>query len=41
MIPGFDHAKGDPEPDAHAFDRNQHQVVIGEGLVRIEVVVDA
>lgn len=32
-VPGFDHAKGDPEPDAHMFDRNQHQVVLCEGLV--------
>jgi pantothenate kinase len=34
MVPGFDHARGDPEPDARAFDRYQHQVVIAEGLVR-------
>lgn len=33
MLPGFDHARGDPEPDAHAFDRHNHQVVICEGLV--------
>jgi pantothenate kinase len=31
-VPGFDHANGDPEPDQHIFDRNQHQVVICEGL---------
>jgi len=31
-IPGFDHAKGDPEPDIHNFDRNHHKVVICEGL---------
>lgn len=31
-MPGFDHAKGDPEPDAHMFDREQHAVVICEGL---------
>lgn len=31
-VPGFDHAKGDPEPDAHVFDRLQHEVVICEGL---------
>ena len=34
MVPGFEHAKGDPEPDKHFFDRNHHRVVIGEGLVR-------
>ena len=31
-VPGFDHAKGDPEPDKHAFDRSKHKVVICEGL---------
>jgi pantothenate kinase len=31
-MPGFDHAKGDPEPDAHAFLRNEHKIVICEGL---------
>lgn len=31
-VPGFDHAKGDPEPDKHAFDRQKHQVVLCEGL---------
>jgi len=31
-VPAFDHAKGDPEPDRHAFDRHQHSVVICEGL---------
>lgn len=31
-VPGFDHARGDPEPDAHAFDRAAHKVVICEGL---------
>eukprot|EP00521_Asterionellopsis_glacialis_P014907 CAMPEP_0195305336 /NCGR_PEP_ID=MMETSP0707-20130614/36107_1 /TAXON_ID=33640 /ORGANISM="Asterionellopsis glacialis, Strain CCMP134" /LENGTH=273 /DNA_ID=CAMNT_0040369423 /DNA_START=232 /DNA_END=1053 /DNA_ORIENTATION=- len=31
-IPGFDHAVGDPEPDAHTFNRNVHDVVICEGL---------
>jgi len=35
LLPGFDHGKGDPEPDAHAFDRSQHPVVICEGLVCI------
>ncbi len=35
MVPGFEHAKGDPEPDKHIFDRNHHRVVIGEGLVRV------
>lgn len=33
MVPGFDHAKGDPEPDSHVFDRSKHSVVICEGLV--------
>lgn len=32
MVPGFEHAKGDPEPDTHFFDRNHHRVVLGEGL---------
>lgn len=31
-VPGFDHAKGDPEPDQHIFDRHHHDVVICEGL---------
>ena len=31
-IPAFDHAKGDPEDNRHVFDRNQHKVVICEGL---------
>lgn len=31
-MPGFCHSKGDPEPEAHIFDRDQHQVVICEGL---------
>jgi len=31
-VPGFDHGRGDPEPDQHAFDRNHHKVVICEGL---------
>jgi pantothenate kinase len=31
-IPAFDHENGDPEPDRHVFDRNQHDVVICEGL---------
>mmetsp|Transcript_34232 Transcript_34232/g.63312 ORF Transcript_34232/g.63312 Transcript_34232/m.63312 type:complete len:247 (-) Transcript_34232:248-988(-) len=31
-IPGFDHAKGDPEEDAHTFVRSKHDVVICEGL---------
>lgn len=31
-LPGFDHSKGDPEPDAHIFDRERHDVVICEGL---------
>lgn len=31
-MPGFDHAKGDPEPDAHTFRRSEHKIVICEGL---------
>lgn len=31
-IPGFDHALGDPEPDAHTFERRDHKVVFCEGL---------
>jgi pantothenate kinase len=31
-VPGFDHAAGDPEPDAHTFDRGEHRVIITEGL---------
>ncbi|GKZ01288.1 putative kinase [Mayamaea pseudoterrestris] len=31
-LPGFDHAKGDPEPDQHVFDRSRHKVVLCEGL---------
>jgi pantothenate kinase len=31
-IPGFDHAKGDPEPDQHTFDQNCHKIVICEGI---------
>jgi pantothenate kinase len=33
LVPGFDHGRGDPEPDQHAFDRNRHKVVLCEGLV--------
>lgn len=32
QIPGFDHAKGDPEPNQHSFDRNRHVLVLCEGL---------
>ena len=32
-VPGFDHAKGDPEPGQHTFLRQQHKIVICEGLV--------
>ena len=32
QLPGFDHAKGDPEPNQHVFDRSIHKVVICEGL---------
>lgn len=31
-LPAFDHAKGDPEPDTHIFDRNRHKIVLCEGL---------
>jgi pantothenate kinase len=31
-IPGFDHAKGDPEKDAYIYQRSDHSVVICEGL---------
>jgi pantothenate kinase len=31
-FPAFDHAKGDPEPDTHIFDRNRHKIVLCEGL---------
>lgn len=31
-LPGFDHAKGDPEPSRHCFRRRQHEIVITEGL---------
>lgn len=31
-IPGFDHAKGDPTPNQHLFDRNKYDIVICEGL---------
>jgi pantothenate kinase len=31
-IPGFDHAIGDPEPNKHCFIRQQHKVVLCEGL---------
>jgi pantothenate kinase len=32
MVPGFDHAAGDPEENAHEFIRGKHQVVLCEGL---------
>mmetsp|Transcript_26768 Transcript_26768/g.39599 ORF Transcript_26768/g.39599 Transcript_26768/m.39599 type:complete len:277 (-) Transcript_26768:61-891(-) len=32
FLPGFDHARGDPELDRHEFDRNRHKIVICEGL---------
>lgn len=32
LIPGFDHAVGDPTPNAHCFNRMEHKVVICEGL---------
>jgi pantothenate kinase len=31
-IPGFDHAKGDPEKEKHTFIRDEHSVVICEGI---------
>ena len=31
-VPGFDHADGDPTPDAYQFNRDEHNVVITEGL---------
>ena len=31
-LPGFDHARGDPEEAAHQFCRDSHNVVICEGL---------
>jgi pantothenate kinase len=31
-VPGFDHSVGDPEPDAHQFNRCEHKVVLCEGL---------
>ena len=33
FVPGFDHGIGDPQPEAHCFDRSRHQIVICEGLV--------
>ena len=32
LLPGFDHAEGDPRADQHAFVRATHRVVIVEGL---------
>jgi pantothenate kinase len=31
-IPGFDHAKGDPEPNMYTYDPSLHRVLICEGL---------
>ena len=31
-VPGFDHARGDPDRDAHTFHRSEHKIVICEGL---------
>mmetsp|Transcript_21316 Transcript_21316/g.46253 ORF Transcript_21316/g.46253 Transcript_21316/m.46253 type:complete len:309 (-) Transcript_21316:344-1270(-) len=31
-IPGFDHARGDPVPGQHAFVRDQHDIIIVEGI---------
>jgi pantothenate kinase len=36
-IPGFDHAIGDPQPNAYTFDKNQHSIVICEGLYLLHV----
>lgn len=32
QVPGFDHAKGDPELNKYTFNRQQHDLVICEGL---------
>lgn len=32
LVPGFDHARGDPEPDVYCVDKSRHVVVIFEGL---------
>ena len=32
LIPGFDHAHGDPMPNVHCFNRFEHRVVVCEGL---------
>eukprot|EP00658_Telonema_sp_P-2_P013834 TRINITY_DN15246_c0_g2_i1.p1 TRINITY_DN15246_c0_g2~~TRINITY_DN15246_c0_g2_i1.p1 ORF type:complete len:222 (-),score=50.63 TRINITY_DN15246_c0_g2_i1:360-1025(-) len=32
LVPGFDHAAGDPSPDEHRFVRGEHSTVIVEGL---------
>lgn len=32
QLPGFEHAIGDPIADAHEFRRNEHNIVICEGL---------
>jgi len=31
-VPGFDHSRGDPDPNAHVFLRGYHDVVLVEGL---------
>ena len=31
-IPGFDHSVGDPQPDQHTFVRDDHDIVIVEGI---------
>lgn len=31
-VPGFDHAKGDPEEGKHIFVRDKHEIVICEGI---------
>lgn len=31
-IPGFDHAMGDPTPNQHTFIRDQHRIILCEGL---------
>lgn len=31
-LPAFNHARADPEPDTHIFNRRQHKIVLCEGL---------
>lgn len=32
LVPGFDHARGDPEPRKYSFQRSRHNIVVCEGL---------